>query len=76
MNSYQPRVMQPNPDQSVPQSHPTKLASQMAHLNEVSMANKPGFHAKLQTRLAESILSGGSLRSSLVAKPDSLFSSS
>lgn len=64
MNSNRPQNIKPNPVQSVPHSHPTKLASQMALLNEVSNANKPGFHAKLQTRLAESVLSSSSSKHS------------
>ena len=67
INSNRPQNIKPNPVQSVPQSHPTKLASQMALLNEVSNANKPGFHAKLQTRLAESVLSSSSKHSSFFA---------
>ena len=55
--SMRPHALQPNPDTSVPRSHPTKLVNQMKHLNAVSQANKPGFHAKLQSRLAESVLS-------------------
>ena len=64
INSNRPQSIKPNPDQSVPQSHPTKLASQMALLNEVSNANRPGFHAKLQNRLAESVVYSTSSKSS------------
>lgn len=36
----------------------------MALLNEVSNANRPGFHAKLQNRLAESVVYSTSSKSS------------